>query len=303
MSYCNTGFVVAGRLIEVLTGQAWDTALRERLVDPLGLTHTVTLPEDALRFRAAMGHIGPPGETPEPAPTWMLPRSIGPAGLICARAEDLIEFARMHLRGGRSSSGSEILRSDLVADMQRVHVDVPSPESLRDHWGLGWFLCDWDGATVYGHDGGTVGQYAFLRVDPVHSVAVALLTNGGDAPSAYTEIFGSLFPELCGVTPRRFTPPADPPAIDGHEHAGVYERHGARLNVTSTDEGLAARSESTGELAGLLPDVDLELVPVREDLWAARADPTELWTAMRFYQLADGERYVHFGGRATPKRE
>jgi hypothetical protein len=145
-------------------------------------------------------------------------------------------------------------------------------------------------------------------VDPVHSVAVALLTNGGDAPSAYTEIFGSLFPDLCGVTPplRPAAPPrrrAAEPAIDGHKHAGVDERHGARLTITSTDEGLAARSESTGELAGVLLALDLELVPVREDLWATRADSTGLWTAMRFYQLADGGRYVHFGGRATPKRE
>ena len=164
MSYCNTGFVVAGRLVEVLAGQSWDAALHERLVEPLGLTHTVTLPEDALRYRAAMGHIGPPGDEPAPAPRWMLPRSVGPAGLISARAEDLIEFARLHLRGGRSATGTEVLRPDLVAEMQRVHVDVPNPDSLRDHWGLGWFLCDWDGATVHGHDGGTVGQFAFLKV-------------------------------------------------------------------------------------------------------------------------------------------
>ena len=302
MSYCNTGFVVAGRLVEVLTGQSWDAALHERLVEPLGLTHTVTLPEDALRYRAAMGHIGQPGDEPAPAPRWMLPRSVGPAGLISARAGDLIEFARLHLGGGRSATGTEVLRPDLVADMQRVHLDVPNRDSLRDHWGLGWFLCDWDGATVYGHDGGTVGQFAFLRVDPVHSVAVALLTNGGDVGSTYTEIYGTLFPELCGVTPRRFAPAAEPPAVDGTEHAGVYERHGARLTITAADGGLAARHESTGELAGLVPTLELEMVPVRHDVWAARAEAEGEWAAMRFYALGDGTRYVHFGGRATPKR-
>jgi CubicO group peptidase (beta-lactamase class C family) len=300
LSYCNTGFVIAGRLVEVLTGQVWDVALRERLVEPLGLTHTVTLPEDVLRFRAAMGHIAEPGEQPEPAPQWSLPRSVGPAGMICASAADVIEFARMHLRRGRGPAGDEILSASLAAEMQRIHAEVPNPGSLGDHCGLGWFLRDWDGATVYGHDGGTIGQYAFLRVDPHHGVAVALLTNGCDADAAYAEIFGRLFVDLCGVGVRIFAPPEDPPAVDGAAHVGTYERHGARITITATTDGLACRSELADELAGLEPPVDYALVPVREDLYAARATDDGPWAAMRFYQLDGGQRYVHFGGRATP---
>jgi len=41
MSYCNAGFVIAGRIIETLTGGTWDRALRRRLIKPLGLRHTV----------------------------------------------------------------------------------------------------------------------------------------------------------------------------------------------------------------------------------------------------------------------
>lgn len=56
-SYCNAGFTIAGRVIERLTGKVWDAALREQIIEPLGLTHTHTLPEDVLRFRGAMGHM------------------------------------------------------------------------------------------------------------------------------------------------------------------------------------------------------------------------------------------------------
>ncbi len=56
MSYCNTGYVLLGQLVEVLTGAVWDQALRELLVEPLGLTHTWTLAEDVVRHRAALGH-------------------------------------------------------------------------------------------------------------------------------------------------------------------------------------------------------------------------------------------------------
>src|SRR3546814_5433250 len=33
-SYCNTGFVIAGRIIEVLRGKSWDAVLRERIIEP-----------------------------------------------------------------------------------------------------------------------------------------------------------------------------------------------------------------------------------------------------------------------------
>src|SRR5262249_32079389 len=52
-SYARAGSVVLGRLIERVTGVGWDSALKERLVLPLGLERTATLPEDAILHRAA----------------------------------------------------------------------------------------------------------------------------------------------------------------------------------------------------------------------------------------------------------
>lgn len=72
-SYCNSGFSLAYRVIEKLTGGTWDQALQERIYKPLGLAHTVTLPEEALLYRAAVGHTGEPGAEPTRAPVWGLP--------------------------------------------------------------------------------------------------------------------------------------------------------------------------------------------------------------------------------------
>ncbi|HEY3472899.1 MAG TPA: serine hydrolase, partial [Amycolatopsis sp.] len=109
LSYCNSGFILIGRVIEKLTGKTWDAALRERLFTPLGLTRTGTLPEEALLFRAAMGHVATGDEDPEPAPVWGLPRSAGPAGLITASASDVLAFARLHLTGGLGPDGTRLL--------------------------------------------------------------------------------------------------------------------------------------------------------------------------------------------------
>ena len=91
-SYCNTGMILAGRLVEVMTGGTYDEALAGRLIGPLGLAHTVTLPEDAILQSPAVGHIvrrDPPGL--QVTPRWTLPRASGPAGgTICTSARDLL---------------------------------------------------------------------------------------------------------------------------------------------------------------------------------------------------------------------
>jgi CubicO group peptidase (beta-lactamase class C family) len=107
-SYCNSGFTVLGRVIEVLDGRTWDDSLRQRLIKPLGLTETVTLPEEAILHRAAAGHRAPPHEG-EASGVWALPRSAGPAGGITASAHDVLVFAQMHTGGGLTQDGTRLL--------------------------------------------------------------------------------------------------------------------------------------------------------------------------------------------------
>lgn len=47
-SYCNSGYSILGRLVEVLRGTSWDQALRDQLLDPIGADETATLPEDLI---------------------------------------------------------------------------------------------------------------------------------------------------------------------------------------------------------------------------------------------------------------
>ncbi|MER6307658.1 serine hydrolase domain-containing protein [Streptomyces sp. NPDC001657] len=106
----SVGYNVLGRIVEVVTGKTWDEALKDLLLTPLGLTHTMTLPEEALPFRAAMGHLGEPGQDPAPAPQWdMMPCSAGPYGRVIATAGDLARLARMHLAGGVAEDGTRVL--------------------------------------------------------------------------------------------------------------------------------------------------------------------------------------------------
>jgi len=99
--------------------------------------------------------------------------------------------------------------------MQRPQVHVPNPYPMAHHWGLGWALSDWSGQRVYGHDGDTIGQSAFLRVIPDAGVAVALLTNRDRTGAFYQEVFAELLGGLCDLdVPAPLQPPPHPPEVD-----------------------------------------------------------------------------------------
>jgi CubicO group peptidase (beta-lactamase class C family) len=299
-SYCNSGYSLAGRVIEKLTGGTWDDAVRQRIGEPLGLRHTVTLPEEALLHRTAVGHL------PDGARTgvWGLPRSLGPAGLISSTVADVLAFARLHLTGGLGPDGTRVLAAAAVTEMAGHQADVPDRYTLGDSWGLGWCRMGWDGHRLVGHDGTTIGQSAFLRVLPERGLAVTLLTNGGHTRDLYEELFAEIFAEVAGVTMTRpLTPPETPADVDARPYLGRYERAGARLEVYEGDAGPLLRTTVTGPLAAVTPQPtsEYDLVPVREGLFVVREPSMQTWMPATFYALPTGERYLHFGARATPR--
>ncbi|BCL25306.1 serine hydrolase [Streptomyces aurantiacus] len=305
-SYCNSGFSLMGRVVEQLTGMTWDRAIRERVFAPLGLRHTVTLPEEALLHSAAVGHEAHDGGSPQRAPVWGLPRSLGPAGLITSTTADVLAFARAHLNGGRTADGGRLLSGAGTEAMAARHAELPDPYTLGDSWGLGWCRFTWDGHFLLGHDGNTIGQSAFLRLLPAEGLAVTLLTNGGHTRDLYEDLFQEIFAELAGLDmPRTPAPPQQPPVVDVGPHTGVYERAGARMEVLERDGGGVLRITVTGPLAELVPDPveEFPLIPLDAsgERFAVRSPESTTWQPVIFYTLPTGERYMHHGVRATPK--
>src|SRR6266568_5691524 len=285
MSYINTGYNIAGRVIEVLTGQVWDEAVQTMVLAPLGVGHTWTLAEDVLRLSAAMGHtISPDTGRPVPASVWIPGfRSDGPCGNISASAGDILAFARLHLSDPR------------LAAMREPQVVVPSP--LVDHWGLGWNLWTWDGQPVFGHSGSSMGgQSANLYVVPDKRVATVLLTNIDDSIEFQLELFGELLPELCGIAiPPRQAPPAEPVRIDDLDrYVGTYERVDARIDITLDGEQGALRLRHT--VGGIMAEFDLPfefgLTPVSDTMFVGRMSDAGRWMPVVF-----GDGFVHFGIR------
>ncbi|USX55137.1 serine hydrolase [Lentzea sp. HUAS12] len=272
-SYNNAGYVVLGRVVEVLRRKPYDDCLREHLFAPLGLTHAAADAYEAIMHRAAVGHLTHDEETgPQVAPVWALVRSNAPAGSVLAMsARDLLKFARMHLKNGDgvlSEAGAEA--------MKQVQVKVPDLALMGDAWGLGWELFHYPQGTVIGHDGGTIGQNAFLRLVPEHGVAIALLTNGGKTIDLYEAVFRHVLRELTGVElPEMPEPAAEPAPLDGKRFTGVYVSSVGERVVTQDEDGrIWMELVPKGIMAELSPESAgrTELVAWRDDTLVA-AEP------------------------------
>lgn len=291
-SYCNAGFGVLGRIVEVLDERTWDESLRARLIEPLGLDHTVTLPEQAILHRAAVGHEQN-ARPVKSVDTWGLPRSIGAAGGIVQSAGDLLSFARHHLDTAE------------LAGMRDEQLRLPSGTPSGDAIGLAWRIYEWGGRRLIGHDGSTIGQNAFLRIDPSTGFAFCLLTNSPQAPALYRSLGSEVVRHHLGVdlppepAPAELVEPRDP-----MRHLGKYAMSGRDLDVTEHDGGLRLTWTATGELADLIPDpVEVfDLVPADEsgDRYVFKEHPGLPWVPLTFGTLADHTPYIFCGGRTTP---
>ncbi|MFF1820324.1 serine hydrolase domain-containing protein [Kribbella sp. NPDC058245] len=282
-SYCNAGFVVLGRIIEVLDNRTWDASLRARIIDPLGLTQTVTLPEEAILHRAAVGHLDTDSSRVK---HWQLPRSLGPAGLIAASAADVLTFAVEHL-------------TNYPQMREPQHLVVGGSGGFAD-LGLAWRFYDWDGRSLFGHDGSTVSQLAYLRVAPEARLAVCLLTNSGNGDSLFATVATEVFTHYLGVAP---PPPAEP--VDGpidDRHVGRYERAGVRFDVTRADDHLVVAYQATGDRLAVAeqPTVTYRAYPANPadgNHFVTRSTPAHPWTPLVF----TGTHLIG-SGRVTPKR-
>jgi hypothetical protein len=216
----------------------------------------------------------------------------------------------MHLDEGQAPDGTQLLSPAAVKQMQQTQIEVPDKYTLGDRWGLGWILFDWDGHPGFGHDGSTLGQYAFMRVLPESRLAVALLTNGGQASQVYKTLVREVFSDLAGVTvPAVPGVPDTPPDLDLGLYEGTYARLNVELTLTVKEEGnsLDAVVVASGPIAEMIPEAQrrqtLDIVPVDRELFLASDDKSPAPTPMVFFDF-DGDRpgRLHFGARAMTRR-
>jgi CubicO group peptidase (beta-lactamase class C family) len=189
-------------IIERRTGVEWQSYLRQRIIEPMGLTGLyVGLPE-ALNDRVAevtyvVPPTPPPGGWGEVTPNAILNfnrpdvRAVGnPGGGGVARAADMALFYQPLLNGGVTATGTRIFKPETIAFATQVRTDERYRDALNDipvNRGLSVVVAGNDGqqelrgfgsntsARAFGH-AGAGGQIAWG--DPESGISLGYLTNG-----------------------------------------------------------------------------------------------------------------------------
>ncbi|MEO8699577.1 MAG: serine hydrolase domain-containing protein [Kofleriaceae bacterium] len=181
MAYSNVGYTLAGRAIEVATGEPFDTWLRREILRPLGMADADFRRTDVLASRLATGYV----ETDRPAP--FRPIFHRPAGALLASATDLAKLVRFWLVRGE---GYSIISP---AGVERIERTGTLPHHLDTEYGLGNYGDVGHPLKARGHDGGLPGFVSTMRYIPELGRGYVILLNGFPTLPAWLEIRGLVF--------------------------------------------------------------------------------------------------------------
>ena len=178
-AYSSTGYVVAGLLVEAVTGNSLGRELRHRIFKPLDLASTsFPASERTLGGRHARGYV--PGEqapTPQAEPldvTEINPSWAWAAGALVSSAADVSRFYQSLLSG-------RLLKPRLLKEMKST---VDDPEGGGEY-GLGIARIQTPCGVFWGHEGALPGYvtWALTTDDARRSVVLAVTMNPVPQPA------------------------------------------------------------------------------------------------------------------------
>ncbi|HEU0224723.1 MAG TPA: serine hydrolase [Steroidobacteraceae bacterium] len=198
-AYDNILYIVAGAVIEAVSGQRWEEFVEARVFAPLGMERSVTNDPDRLSVAdRALPHgrvgeirgIGAQLAFDEKAVA--LGENSAPAGAIASGANDLAQWLLVQLAGGKLPGSAERLFSEASArEMWQPVVPLPItplPGPLADatpkfrNYALGWNVQDYRGHRILGHGGATLGFRATVVLIPEQGVGIAMAMNSEEGP-------------------------------------------------------------------------------------------------------------------------
>lgn len=192
--YSNTGFVIAGAIIQKVSGESPFAFLQARIFKPLGMKSVWDSDQRKLSESDAEGYIryalGPLRPAPKEGPGWMFA-----AGELAMTAEDLA-------RWDVSVIDQSLLKS---ASYREMETEVRLNNGAGTHYGLGNGVALEHGRRVLRHNGEVSGFTAGNAIYPDDRAAVVVLTNQ-DAVGAYgmitKKIAAALFDVQDPATPK-----------------------------------------------------------------------------------------------------
>jgi len=179
--YSNLGYIIAGAVVEKVTGKSWEQSVSSEIFEPLKMKS------------AGFGGTGTPGQIDQPWPHTAdgkptaangpamdnLP-VMGPAGRVHCTIQDWAKFIQDQLRGDRGEQA--LLKPEAYQTLHKVH--------FGGDYALGWIAAErsWGGGKVLNHAGDNTMNFANVWIAPKRDFAIiACVNQSGKAAFAATD--------------------------------------------------------------------------------------------------------------------
>jgi CubicO group peptidase (beta-lactamase class C family) len=184
-AYDNVLYLVAGELIEAISGQTWENFVSSRILAKVGMTGSnVRHSAASAGGNAAATHARIDGTVRPIAP--FESDNTNPAGGINSSAEDMAKWLRVQLSGGMLADGSRLFSPETARQLTSIvtpipignpPLELPALKMNFQGYALGFGIRDYRGHKAVTHTGGLPGYLSRVVMIPDLNVGVAVLTN------------------------------------------------------------------------------------------------------------------------------
>ncbi|CAM2980052.1 serine hydrolase [Brevundimonas diminuta] len=197
--YCNLMFVVAGAVIEKVSGLSWEAFVQTRIFDRVGMSESVPLARLADPKKSALPHgrVGPPlryqgamtqiAESIVEVWNW---DSAAAAGGICASAHDWAKWIAVRLNDGKLADGSRLFSEAAAKEMYKPNIVVSSSNgptaalpnrAVASTYAMGLQVQDYRGERLATHGGGSPGGISATVLIPGRKIGFSVFTNAEES--------------------------------------------------------------------------------------------------------------------------
>jgi CubicO group peptidase (beta-lactamase class C family) len=197
--YNSLMFVVAGRLVEKISGESWESFVQTRILCPLGMRRTLLSAE---AMEADSDHASPYAlrhGTIQKIPMLKGLYAIAPAGAVQSSLRDLARWLTFH-----ATRSPALLGEGMWRELHRPRVEMPAPdqpEVKHPFYALGWIHESYRGHPLVVHNGAIDGFTVHLGFLPETGQGVIVLMNRDHAGEAAMVLAYSTYDRLLGLDP------------------------------------------------------------------------------------------------------
>jgi len=194
-AYDNVLYMVVGQLIEQVTGETWETYVRDHVLRPAGM---LTTTDDTERFDRAdrawpharlNGGIRGLGMQQVLDERDELGRNAAPAGGLSISANDYAKWIALQLAGGKLPGGGRLFSEAAHEEMWKpvlLQPIAPRPDYLKATqpmfytYALGWDVQDYRGTRIVWHAGAVFGYLSLIVLIPEKNIGFSITINSED---------------------------------------------------------------------------------------------------------------------------